>query len=156
MLFRPTPLDFTLTVIHSSHASAACGILLLDAAQSLLKGNDGDVSEDLRISQECIGMLNDRSALSRMAEEMLNDYGSLHQRLVTLIRRSTEATHAVTDKGLPVTSGYLSSVTSEPPQAEPDQEYTTAITDAIRQAIDLVGNPFRYERKFEFEDIRDG
>lgn len=87
---------------------------------------------------------------------MLNDFGSLHQYLITLMRGRDAATQTTgddeisnTDNNLPVASGELL-------RDEPDENYTTALTDAIRKAIDLVGNPFRYERKFEFEDIRIG
>jgi hypothetical protein len=141
---------------HRSHASAACGILLLDVALRLLERNDGGVSEDLTISQECIGILKGRSAVSRIAEEMLNDFGSLHQYLITLMRGRDAATQTTADGEFSNTDDNLPTTSTEPLRDEPDQNYTTAVTDAIRKAIDLVGNPFRYERKFEFEDIRNG
>lgn len=122
----------------------------------LLEHNDGGVSEDLAISQECIVILKDRSAVSRMTDEMLKDFGSLHQDLIILVRGKAAATQTTTDDELSSTDNNLPTGNKELLRDEPDKDYSTTVTNAIRKAIDLVGNPFRYERKFEFEDIRNG
>jgi hypothetical protein len=79
----------------SSHASAACSILLLDVAQTLLERNDGRALEDLVASQECINILNERSTFSRIAQEMLDDIGSLNDDLSTLLHGENAITRSV-------------------------------------------------------------
>lgn len=111
--------------------------------------------EDLAVSQECIDILKDRSASSRIAEETLEDIGSLHNDLSALVREKSQANRATLNQGLSGANINQPSRVREPAVVEAGEQYTVAVTNAIQKAIDLVGNPFRYERRFEFEDFRD-
>lgn len=113
--------------------------------------------ENLAVSQECIDILKGRSASSRIAEETLEDIGSLHDDLSALARGKSEANRATVDQGLSHANPNRPSRVQDAAvvEVEVDEQYTAAVTNAFQNAVDLVGNPFRYERRFEFEDFQD-
>lgn len=111
--------------------------------------------EHVAVSQECIDILKDRSTFSRIAQEMLDDIEPLHKDLSSLLHGENATTGIVRAKGLPHTGGTPSRAISEPPTIGASEEYSATVTATIQRAIDLLGNPFHYERKFEFEDFQD-